>query len=166
MLETIKKRRSIRQYQDKKIEKEKIEEILKAAMTAPSAHHRRPWKLWLVQDKEKKEQLSKIHHWSSFVAGAPVVLVIGSEKDKHWVEDGAVVAAFVYLEATNQGLGTCWVQVRKARTLEGKSSEEEVKKIIGASKDVRILCLMPLGYPQKALQEHMGEIEKEKVSVV
>ena len=156
MLAAIKKRRSIRQYQDKEIEKEKIEEILRAAMTAPSAHHRRPWKFWLVRDKGRKEKLSRIHRWSSFVLNAPVVLVIGSEKDKRWVENCAVVAAFVYLEATNQGLSTCWVQVRGMKTSEGKNCEEEVKKIIGAPKEVRILCLMPLGYPRTKPREHSG----------
>jgi nitroreductase len=166
MLEAIKKRRSIRKYQDKEIEKEKIEEILRAAMTAPSAHHRRSWKFWLVRDKKKKEKLSQIHRWSSFVANAPIVLVIGSDEDKRWVENCAVVAALVYLEVTNQGLGTCWVQVRGMKTLGGKSSEEEAKKIINASKEIRILCLMPIGYPQKVPREHLGEIEKEKVSVV
>lgn len=166
MLEAIKKRRSIRQYKDKEIEKEKIEEILKAAMTAPSAHHRRPWKFWLVRDKKKKEKLSQIHRWSSFAASAPVVLVIGSDEDKRWVENCAVAAALIYLEATNQGLGTCWVQVRGMKTLGGKGAEEEVKKIIDAPKEVRILCLMPIGYPKKVPLEHSGEIEKEKVSMV
>lgn len=166
MLKAIKERRSIRQYQDKEIEKEKIGEILRAAMTAPSARHRRSWKFWLVRDKKKKEKLSQVHRWSSFAASAPVVLVIGSDEDKHWVENCAVVAAFVYLEATNQGLGTCWVQVRGAKTLGGRSSEEEVKKIINAPKETRVLCLMPIGYPKKILREHSGEIEKEKVSVV
>ncbi len=166
MLEAIKKRRSIRQYLAKEVEKEKVDEILKAAMTSPSAHDRRPWRFWLVWDKEKKEKLAKIQPWASFVAEAPVVLVIGSDEDRNWVENCAVVASFVYLEATNQGLGTCWVQVRGMKTEKGGESEEEVRKIINASDEIRILCLLPLGYPQKKFPEQSGEIEKEKLSVV
>jgi len=163
MLKTIKKRRSIRQFLDKDIKEEKVEEILKAAMTAPSAHNRRPWRFWLVRDKEKKEKLAQIQPWASFVAGAPVVLVIGSEEDKHWVENCAVAAALVYLEATNQGLGTCWVQVRGMKTGRGEGSEEGVKKLLGIEENIRILCLMPLGYPSKVLPEHSGKTEKEKL---
>lgn len=166
MLNAIKKRRSIRQYLAKEVEKEKIDEILKAAMTAPSARNCRPWRFWLVRDKEKKEKLAQIQPWASFVARAPVVLVIGSEPDRLWIEDCSIVASLVYLEATNQGLGTCWVQVREMKTEKGKESEEAVKKIIGAPEEIRILCLLPLGYPQKFPPEYSGEIEKEKVSVV
>jgi len=163
MLEVIKKRRSIRRFQDKEIEREKIEEILKAAMTSPSAHDRRPWRFWLVRNKERKEKLAQIQPWASFVAEAPVVLVIGSEPDSLWVENCSIVASLVYLEATNQGLGTCWVQVRGMKNEKGKESEEEVKKIINVPGEIRILCLLPLGYPQKIPPEHSGEIEKEKV---
>jgi len=163
MLKAIQKRRSVREYLNKEIEKEKIEEILKAAMTAPSAHNRRPWRFWLVRDKEKKEKLAQIQPWASFVAEAPVVLVIGSEEDKRWVENCAVVAALVYLEATNQGLGTCWVQVKGMRTEKGEESEGEVKKLLGIEENIRILCLMPLGYPSKVLPEHSRKIEKEKL---
>ncbi len=163
MLKTIKKRRSIRQYRDKEVEDEKIEEILRAAMTAPSAHHRRPWRFWVIRDPKIKEKLSQVHRWASFVAKAPVVLVIGSDKDEFWIEGGAIVASFVYLEATNQDLGTCWVQVREMKTEKGEESEKYVKKLLGVGKEVRILCLMPLGYPQKALPGHSREIEKEKI---
>jgi nitroreductase len=166
MLEVIKKRRSIRRFLDKEIEKEKIEEILRAAMTAPSAHNGRPWRFWLVKEKEIKEKLSQIQPWADFVAKAPVILVIGADEGRQWIEDCSILASLVYLEATNQGLGTCWVQVREMKTEEGKKSEEEVKKIINAPEEIRILCLLPLGYPQKYPPEHLGEIEKEKVSVV
>ncbi len=166
MLKAIQKRRSLRKYLDKKIEEKKLKEILKAIMTAPSAHNRRPWRLWLVKDPKIKEKLSRVHRWASFAAQAPVVLVIGSDEDKRWVENCSVVATLVYLEATNQGLGTCWVQVRRMRTKEREGSEEYVKKLLGIGEGVRILCLMPLGYPQKTLPEHSGEIEKEKVSMV
>jgi len=164
MLDVIKKRRSVRQYKDKEVEEEKIEEILRAAMTAPSAHHRKPWRFWVVRDPKIKEKLSQVHRWASFVAKAPIVLVIGSDKDKHWVENCSVVATLVYLEAANQGLGACWVQVREMKTKGGEESEEYVRNLLGAEKGMRILCLMPLGYPQELPREHLGEIEKEKIT--
>jgi len=164
MLEAIKKRRSIRRYLDKEIEKEKIEEILRAGMTAPSAHNGRTWRFWVVVEKKAKEKLSRAQPYASFAAQAPIVLVIGSDKDRLWIEDCSLVAGLVYLEATNQGLGTCWIQVREMKTAEGKETEEEVKKIIGAPKEVQILCLMPLGYPAESLPEHSEkEFERKKI---
>jgi len=164
MLETIKKRKSHRQYLDKEIEKEKIEEILRAGMTAPSAHNGRTWRFWVVAEKEAKEKLSRVQPYASFAAQAPIVLVIGSDKGRLWIEDCSLVAGLVYLEAANQGLGTCWIQVREMKTAEGKDTEEEVKKIIGAGKDIQILCLMPLGYPAETLPEHSEkEFEREKI---
>ena len=164
MLETIKKRRILRRYLEKEIGREKIEEILRAAMTAPSAHNGRLWRFWVVRDKERKEKLSQAQPYASFAAQAPIVLVIGSDKGRLWIEDCSLVAGLVYLEATNQGLGTCWIQVREMKTAEGKDTEEEVKKIIGAPKEVQILCLMPLGYPTESLPEHSEkEFERKKI---
>jgi nitroreductase len=166
MLDVIKKRRSIRKFRDEEVEEKKIKEILKACMTAPSAHGQRPWRFWVIKNQEIKKKLSQIQPWASFVGKAPVVLVIGANEGKQWIEDCAIVAGLIYLEATNQGLGTCWVQVRGMKTEKGGESEVTVRKIISAPENIRILCLMPLGYPSKTLLEHPGEIEKEKVSVV
>jgi nitroreductase len=166
MLDVVKKRRSIRRFLDKEIEKEKIEEVLRAAMTAPSAHNGRPWQFWVIRDKEIKEKLSRIQPWADFVARAPVVLAIGAHGGEQWIEDCALVASLVYLDATNQGLGTCLVQVRGMEAEGGEESEMVVREIISAPKNIRILCLMPLGYPQGKIPEHSGEIEKEKVSMV
>ena len=43
MLDVIYKRRSIRKYQDKPVEREKINEILRCAMYAPSGMNKQPW---------------------------------------------------------------------------------------------------------------------------
>jgi nitroreductase len=54
MLEVIKKRRSYRQFLDKPVEDEKINEILKAIMYSPSGHHKRLWELIVVRDAETR----------------------------------------------------------------------------------------------------------------
>lgn len=167
MLEVIKKRRSIRKYQDKPIEEEKLKEILRAAMFAPSAMHRRPWQFWVVKDKSLKEKLSLVHQWAGFIAQAPVCLVVGSVPDRRWVEDCAIISSYVYLEATNQGVGTCFIQIRDAQTMEGKDCEEYVKKVLNIPEKIRILCLMPIGYPAEIPPEHSeAEFEEEKIHKV
>ncbi|MEM5793773.1 MAG: nitroreductase family protein [Candidatus Aenigmatarchaeota archaeon] len=167
MLEVIKKRRSIRKFQKKEVEKEKLEEILKAAMYAPSAMHRRPWEFIVVKDKETKEKLSKATPFCYFVKDAPVVLVIAAKSgilSKFWVEDCAIAAENIYLEATNQGLGTCFCQIMGGKTVFLRDSEEYVREVIKAPKSVRILGLMPIGYPAEKKPEHTEkEFEKKKV---
>lgn len=166
MLEVIKKRRSIRKYQDKEVEEEKLNEILKAAMFSPSAANRRPWEFIVVKDFQVKEKLSRATPYAGFAKDAPVVLAICADERKsiQWVEDCSIVAENIYLEATNQGLGTCFIQIRETKTPRGESGEEYVKKIIKAPENVRILCLMPLGYPAEQKEAHTdSEFEKTKI---
>lgn len=166
MLKIIKKRRSIRRYKPKEIEKEKLNQVLKAAMLAPSSSNRRPWEFVVVKDPEVKEKLSKATPYASFAKDAPVVLVLCADekKDPLWVEDLSIAAAYIYLEAVNQDLGTCFVQVRETRTSDGENSEEYVKRLIGAPEKIRVLCLLPLGYPAEEKEEHKKqEFEKERI---
>lgn len=164
MIDAIKKRRSIRKYKDKKIEKEKIDEILKAGMFSPSAHGSRPWHFILVTDKKKKESISKMKNWSYFCDNAPLVLVLCSKKEKLWVENLAIAAENILLEAVNQGLGSCIIQVRNSTTLDNKDCEEYVRKLFAIPEDIRILFLITLGYPDEEKSEHKDqEFEKEKI---
>ena len=85
-MENIFHRVSIRKYEDKPVEKEKILQILKAGMQAPSACNQQPWEFYVVTDKEKILELSKATPYSGCAAGAPVVIVPvyrkeGREKD-------------------------------------------------------------------------------------
>ena len=74
-MENIFHRVSIRKYEDKPVGKEKILQILKAGMQAPSACNQQPWEFYVVTDKEKIQELSKATPYSGCAAGAPVVIV-------------------------------------------------------------------------------------------
>ena len=166
MLEAIRKRRSIRKYKKKDIEAYKLKEILKAAMFSPSAMHRKPWEFIIVKDQEIKDKLSKATPWSDFVKDAPLVLIIAAreENSNWWMEDCSIAAEAIYLEATNQALGTCFCQIANSKSLVAKDSEQYVREIIQAPKDLRILCLMPIGYPDEEKPKHSDEeFYEEKV---
>jgi len=164
MLDAIKKRRSIRKYQKKEVEPEKLEEILKAAMYSPSAMHRRPWEFIVVKNQELKDKLAKATPWCGFVKDASIILIIAASESPFWVEDCSIAAEAVYLEATNQGLGTCFCQIFESKTLLMKSGEDYARELIKAPKNIRILCLMPLGYPDEEKAEHSEkEFEKNKI---
>jgi len=166
MIEAIKKRRSVRSYLSKPVEKEKVGEILRAAAFAPSANHLRPWQFIVVKDKEVKAKLSRATSWASFAARAPVVIVVCSSPSvsRQWLEDASIVGAHIYLEATNQDLGTCWIQVRDCRTPEGEKAEDYVRQLLEIPEEFRVVALFPLGYPAEKLAEHADdEFEEKKV---
>jgi len=166
MLEVIKKRRSVRAYQEKPVEEERVGEVLKAVQMAPSANHRRPWEFVVVKDRGLKEKLSQATSWGSFINQAPVAIVLcaDEEKSRHWLEDAAIVGGYLYLEATNQGLGTCWVQVRGSKTEKGEGSEEYVRNLLGIPQNFRIVAVFPLGYPaEKPLPHRESEFNQSKI---
>lgn len=80
-MENLFHRISIRKYLNKPVEKEKILEILRAAMAAPSACNQRPWRFTVVTDREKIRELAAVSQYSVFAAAAPVILVISYRKD-------------------------------------------------------------------------------------
>ena len=73
--EAIKSRRSVRSYQEKEVEKEKLNKVLEAARLAPSASNRQEWKFIVVKDKETKEKLAIAASDQTFIAEAPIILV-------------------------------------------------------------------------------------------
>jgi nitroreductase len=167
MIEAIRKRRSIRKFLSKPVEEQKVKEILKAAMYSPSAMHRRPWHFIVVRRQEIKDKLAKATPWCSFVKDAPVVIVVAAKPgllSRFWIEDCSIAAENIYLEATNQGLSTCFCQILGAKTAWLKDSETYVKEVLDTPKSVRILCLMPLGYPAEKKPPHTEkEFDKEKL---
>lgn len=107
-------RRSIRQFEDKPVEKEKIERILKAGMQSPSAHNFQPWEFLVITDKEKREAVSKMSPYSGMVANAPVaIVVIGHQENesalKYLPQDLGACTENILLQIANEGLGGCWM---------------------------------------------------------
>lgn len=151
MIQAIKKRRSVREFLAEKISEDKLQEIIKAAMCAPSASAVYPWDLVVVQKPETIEALSKATPWSAHVKqAAAVIVVVGHEEDsREWVEDCSVVAEHLWLEAAEQGLAGCWTQIRG-----NENAEKEVKKLLNIPEAYRVLCLMPLGAPAQEIVEH------------
>lgn len=166
MLEIIKRRRSVHSFLKKEVEKEQVHEILTAAMFAPTSMNQRPWEFIVVTEDKTKNDLSKATAFSSFTKNAPVVIVIcyNTSKGNRFQEDCALSAENIYLEATHQGLGTCYVQI--AGGIEGNvgDPEDHVKRILNIPKSHRILCLMPIGYPASQTEPHKdSEFDENKI---
>ncbi|KXB04588.1 hypothetical protein AKJ49_01935 [candidate division MSBL1 archaeon SCGC-AAA382A03] len=163
MIDAIKNRRSIRNFKNKKVEEEKIREILKAAMYAPSAHSSYPWEIIVVTEEEKRKALGKATKWSDFAAEAPVCFTILGDENKsdRWIEDTSIVSEHILLEAVEQNLGGCWIQIKNGS---GKDPEEYVREVLEIPKRWRVLSVLAVGYPKERKPPHTeGEFKEEKI---
>jgi nitroreductase len=162
VVEAIKKRCSVRSYQDRAIEKEKLEIILEAARLAPSASNRQEWRFVVVQDRATRERLMKAAKNQAFVGEAPVVIACCAKTDNHLMTCGqlcypidlAIAIEHMALEATEEGLGTCWI---------GAFYEDQVKEILGIPQDIRVVELLVLGYPAKPSSNHKDRLSIEEI---
>ena len=142
----IKGRRSVRAYQDKEIEEEKLNKVLEAGRLAPSASNRQEWKFIVVKDEQTRRKLGQAANGQGFVGEAPVVIVICATETQHIMSCGqpsypidlAIATDHMTLEAHELGLGTCWI---------GAFHEAKVKEILSIPDNIRVPILFPLGYP-------------------
>lgn len=167
MLDSIKTRRSIRQFQDKEIEQDKLESILRGALTAPSSRGKRPWDLIVVREKEQLKELSQCRETGSgFLAHAPACIVIVGDPTLTdvWVEDTSIISTILLLEAHGQGLGACWCQVRNRERKEGESSSRFIKNMLNIPEQYSVECIIAMGYPAEEKQPYkVDELPYEKI---
>jgi len=146
VIEPIRNRRSIRTYQKKPVEQDKLKRILEAARLAPSASNRQEWRFVVVQDKNTREKLMKAASNQRFVAQAPVVIAACADTDMHVMHCGqlcypidvTIAVDHMTLQAVEEGLGTCWI---------GAFNEAEVKRILNIPEPIRVVELLTMGYP-------------------
>ena len=142
----IQNRRSIRAYKDKAIEEPVLNKVLEAARLAPSAGNNQAWKFMVVKDPETRKELAVASKGQKQVEQAPVILVGISMEPEGKMPNGqqrgpidlSIAFSFMVLEATELGLGTCWL---------GAYDEGEVKNILGIPAPLRVIAMTPLGYP-------------------
>lgn len=152
-MDEIFKRVSIRKYEDKPVEQEKIEKILRAAMAAPSAGNQQPWEFYVVTDKDKIKALSECSPYAGCAAGAPVILVpcyrteglMFPEFDNI---DLAIATENALLEITSQGLGGVWLAVAPI-----KDRVDNVVKVLGTPDNLVPFALVPFGYPAESREQ-------------
>ena len=144
--EAIRTRRSVRRWQNKAVEEDKLRRIMEAARLAPSARNLQEWRFVVVTDADLRRRLAVAARGQTFVGEAPVVIV-GCAVDTQNVMacgqysypiDLAIAMDHLTLAAVAEGLGTCWI---------GAFHEDQVREVLGIPEQVRVVELMPLGYP-------------------
>lgn len=116
VLENIATRTSIRAYEDKPVEKEKIRQLLKAGMAAPTAKNKQPWHFIVVTDKNLLRSIGERCHNAEMAEKAPLAIVVCGDMNKTaegttremWVQDASAATENILLAAHAMGLGAVW----------------------------------------------------------
>ena len=145
---TVEKRRSIRSYSEKVVEKSKIQKILKAAWMSPSAMGMQNFKIFVVEDVKKKERLVKATHDQDYVNSSLVLVFCADPKRIEFmgnhaktlfsIQDATIAASYSQLAATSLGLSSVWV---------GHFKEKAVAQILKTK--LRPVVVLPIGYPNE-----------------
>lgn len=150
MLEQLKKRRSIRKYQNRPVEKEKVDQLIKAALLSPSSRGLRPWEFIVIDDRSLLAQLAQAkEHGSSFLNNASLGIVVLGDPQKCdvWVEDCSIASLIIHLTAAEEGLGSCWIQIRERLHKDGQSAEDYVRTLLNIPDKYKVEAIIAVGYP-------------------
>ena len=150
MMELLRKRRSIRKYQKKPVERNVRKILEEALLRSPSSRDIRPCQFIFVEDRAMLRQLSQCkEHGAQFLANAALGIVICADGTKSdvWIEDCAIASILVQMAALENGLGSCWIQVRNRMARPPVSSEAHIKKALNIAENVRVESIISLGYP-------------------
>ena len=152
VLEAIRHRFSVRNYQHKEIPRDVLMDVLEAARLAPSAKNRQEWQFIVVTEKAKKAQLGEVALGQAFVAQAPAVIAgVATETDYIMAcqlpasnVDVAIAMDHISLAAVEHGLGTCWI---------GSFYQDQAHEVLQLPDTWQVVALMPIGYPAQQAPE-------------
>ncbi len=139
---------SVRKFEETKVEKEKLEKLLRAAMQSPSAMNQQPWEFYVIEDKDILLKLSKATPYSMCVKNAPMAIVICYQKETPANEykeiDCAIATENILLEADGLGLGGVMIGVAPV-----EERMQKVEEILSLPTNLRAFTIIPIGYPLK-----------------
>ena len=143
---------SIRKYQPKPVEPQKITAILRAAMAAPSAGNQQPWEFYVITNPELIEKLSTVSPYSGCAKGAPVVIV-SAYREKLWAPmyaeiDMSIAMENLWLACEAEGLGGVWMGIAPQ-----PERMQAVEELVGIPEGLRAFAIFPLGYPAEERQQ-------------
>ncbi len=141
LIELIKKRRSVREFADRLIPKEVLENIIDAGRFAPTARNVQPWRFVAVTEKETLQKIAGITEHGKFIASSGACVLVFSEDTKYYLEDCSAATQNIMLAAAASGIGSCWVAGDK------KAYVKEFNLLLGVPENLKIVSLICLGYP-------------------
>ncbi|MFB0502021.1 MAG: nitroreductase family protein [Candidatus Bathyarchaeia archaeon] len=145
LIKTILARRSIRKYTAEPVSEKDVKTMLEAAMAAPSASNLKPWHFIVVTNRQKLDNLARVHPYGKMLFEAPLcIAVCGDEaiSARYWVQDCSLAAENLLLAATALGLGAVWLGVypREERI-------NTIRKVLNIPENIVPLNLISIGHP-------------------
>ncbi len=147
VIDAILKRRSIRRYSGRPVDKSDIDIVLKAAMHAPSARNQQPWHFMVIDRQDLLERIADIHPYASMLPQAELaILILGDENLElskgYWPVDCAAATQNILLAAHALGLGAVWLGVYPRE--ERQKGLSELFRLPG---NIHPFSLVSVGYP-------------------
>lgn len=151
-IDCILTRTSIRAYEDRPVEEAKVEQLLRAAMAAPSARNEQPWAFVVVRDRATLGAMAERLPYAKMAAEAPLAIVAcgdrGNDPEKPnrwWVQDVSAATENLLLAAHAMGLGAVWTGVYP-----DSARVEIIRKLLGLPANIVPLNVIPIGYPAES----------------
>jgi nitroreductase len=150
MIDLLRARRSIREYEARSIEASKLELLKEAVLRSPSSRNLDCWEFIFVQDRQLLTKLATCKpHGAGFLAEAALGIVVcgNSRQSDTWIEDCSIAAILAQMTAQSLGLGSCWVQVRNRTFDDQTTSEQYVQRLLQIPEPLKVECIIAIGYP-------------------
>ena len=151
MIEAIAKRKSIRAFSSQSVAPEKIENILRAAMRAPSGINGQPWEFVVVDDREVLSAMQQASPGGRALQTAPVAIVVLEkeipfrvEKGLTWLapQDLGACTQNILLQAVEEGLGAGWMGIGP-----GTPGQAAIAQVLGLPENIKPYSIVGIGYP-------------------
>ena len=163
-MNSIYHRVSIRKYQNRPVEPEKTEAILRAAMQAPSATNQQPWEFYVVTNKEKLKALAETSPYAKMTKDAPAAIVSVYRKDCRVPDyaqiDLSIAMENLWLETDAQGLGGVWLGIAPV-----EERMKAVEDVLDIPDTLRAFAIFPYGYPAEE-REQQDRFDKSRIHYV
>lgn len=145
----VQTRRSHRKFTDEKVTAEELRLILRAALMSPTSKSQRAWRFAVTDDPEALARLAEAKDaGGQFLKGAPLAIVVMGDPHTNdcWIEDGAIAAIMMQMQAEELGLGTCWVQMRERGRKDGTTANTAIHDILQLPEEQQVLAVIAIGH--------------------
>ncbi|MDR0762907.1 MAG: nitroreductase family protein [Bacteroidales bacterium] len=159
-IKTILNRKSVRKYTEQKVEKEKVDLLVRAAFAAPTGKNLRPWEIIVVDDAAILQSLGEQLHNAPMLKNAPLAIIIAGDtvKSSYWYLDCSAATENVLLAAVALGLGGVWTA---AWPYDDRIAV--IKSQIPMPAEVQPLVIIPIGYPLDPNKTPMDKYDETKL---
>jgi nitroreductase len=162
-------RRSIRKYQNKTVEPEKIDSLVEALLRAPTSRGKNSWEFVVVTDSALLQKLSSAKpHGAAFLKNAALGIVVcaNPQISDVWIEDASIASTFIHLAAASLKLGSCWIQIRERKHDDTQTAEAYIADILNLPAHIKVVSIVAIGYPDERKSAHPREsLPFDKVSL-